>query len=78
MDDYFYKKVWAPNGQMFEVTHEKAAQLVLNKGWSNTPPATKKPANKGTKAGKAPAAMKTVDAVEEVTEGPLNAVLNDG
>lgn len=33
-----YHKVWAADGTMFEVLPEKAADLVLNKGWSNTPP----------------------------------------
>lgn len=37
-----YRKVWSPDGAMFEVTPEKASELVLNEGWSNTPPKAKK------------------------------------
>jgi hypothetical protein len=34
-----YVKVYDHNGELFEVSHEKAADLVLNKGWSKNPPA---------------------------------------
>lgn len=37
-------KVYDKKGEMFEVSHEKAAQLVLNKDWSRTPPAKPAPA----------------------------------
>jgi len=45
-----YTKVYAPGtGEMFEVPHERASQLVLNHGWSKQPlvksaPATPTPA----------------------------------
>jgi hypothetical protein len=33
-----YKTVYDPKGEPFEVGPETAAQLVLNKGWTQTPP----------------------------------------
>jgi hypothetical protein len=38
----FYRKVWDDQDTMFEVNPEKAADLVLNHGWSNTDPALRK------------------------------------
>lgn len=78
--EYFYKKVWAPDGTMFEVTHERASQLVLNKGWSNTPPKTAKPSKKGgRKAAKVSVEIETVDVVEEEsTEQTDTSFATDG
>lgn len=33
-----YRLVYAPDGTPFEVSPERAADLVLNEGWSNTAP----------------------------------------
>lgn len=41
-----YHDVWAPDGTKFEVPPEKAADLVLNQGWSNTPPKSETPSKK--------------------------------
>lgn len=43
-----YRTVWDPAGVPFEVAPERAADLVLNKGWSNTAP-VKKIAKKASK-----------------------------
>lgn len=71
--DHFYRKVYAPDGTMFEVNPEKAAQLVLNKGWFNTPPKKEKPAQKRGKKAVAPEESVAEDAadnsVEVETEG---------
>lgn len=34
-----YATIYSPTGEKFEVGEEKAADLVLNHGWSNIPPA---------------------------------------
>lgn len=44
-----YRKVWAPDGTVFEVPPEKASDLVLNKGWSNTAPVAAKKSKKVSK-----------------------------
>jgi hypothetical protein len=68
-----YRKVWAPNGTSFEVPPERAAQLVLNEGWSNTPPQadikkkTKKTSKKVEETA-APAADNTE--IDEAVDGP--------
>jgi len=65
-----YKKVWAPDGTMFEVPPERAAELVLNKDWSNTPPqAEEKPKKKGKRRAKdiTPVADTTEDSEFAVT-----------
>lgn len=36
-----YRMIYDPNGVPFEVVPERAADLVLNHGWSNTAPKTK-------------------------------------
>lgn len=36
-----YVTVYDQKGEMFEVSHETAANLVLNKGWSKNPPAAR-------------------------------------
>ncbi|MBS3648858.1 hypothetical protein KEU06_09590 [Pseudaminobacter sp. 19-2017] len=33
-----YRMVWSPEGVPFEVTPDKADDLVLNKGWFNSKP----------------------------------------
>lgn len=32
-----YKRVYAPNGEPFDVPEDRANNLVLNKGWTQTP-----------------------------------------
>jgi hypothetical protein len=71
VDAYFYRTVYAPNGQAFEFPHERAAQLVLNKGWFNTPPNKKSAPKKQRTKKAAPASepvSETVDAVEVFNE----------
>jgi hypothetical protein len=33
-----YVRVYSPEGEPFDVTREKADQLILNGGWTQTPP----------------------------------------
>jgi hypothetical protein len=33
-----YHTIYAPDGVPFEVSPERASELILNQGWSNTPP----------------------------------------
>jgi len=52
-----YVRVFAPDGEPFEVSRDRADYLILECGWTQTPPITeataaavKKPANAGTVA----------------------------
>ncbi len=69
--DYHLKKVWDPQGVMFEVNPDRGADLVLNKGWSNTPPkpaAKKRQRRKAEKTAEGAAPVtETVDDEQEVT-----------
>jgi len=38
-----YHKVYDPDGKMFEVTHNKLSELVLNHGWTQQPPVVEEP-----------------------------------
>lgn len=58
-----YRTIYDPNGVPFEVTPERAAELVLNLDWSNTPPKSKT-----AKKGKAPAEQKDETAPTADTE----------
>jgi hypothetical protein len=51
-----YVKVYAPNGEPFEVTRDRADRLILNEGWTQTAPTitempveTPKPRSRGRK-----------------------------
>jgi len=59
-----YHTVYSPDGATFEVAPDRGADLVLNKGWSNTPP--KRTAKSKTKAdAKTPLAADTGDNKED-------------
>lgn len=60
-----YRKIYDPDGIAYEVTPERASNLVLNEGWSNLPKANKT-ANKKIK--KIKAADELAADTEEVTE----------
>jgi len=66
-----YRAVYDQNGQMFEVAPERAADLVLNKGWSNTAP------KKASKKGKAPAVVKDEPAPTADTEAHEGVFLKE-
>lgn len=54
-----YYKVYAPDGEMFEVPHNKFTKLVLMDNWTQTPPiAAEKPSEEPEKAPK-PARIRT-------------------
>lgn len=61
-----YRTIYDPNGVSFEVPPDRAADLVLNKGWSNTPPEKKTATKKNFKKFKA--ADELAADTEEVTE----------
>jgi hypothetical protein len=67
-----YRKVWAPDGTSFEVPPERAAQLVLNEGWSNTAPQEKKKTSKKASKKVEETAAPTVDTpeIEDAVEHP--------
>lgn len=69
-----YRTIYDPKGVPFEVPPERAAQLVLNKGWSNTPP--KKSSKKKTKASvevHTPAPEPLAADVEDKAESPSDS-----
>lgn len=39
-----YTRVYAPNGEPFDVTRERADTCILNLGWTQTPPVQVEPA----------------------------------
>lgn len=59
-----YQTIYDQDGTPFEVTPERAAELVLNKGWSNIPPAKKTAKRKYEKK----AAVEITADTEEVSE----------
>ena len=70
-----YRKIYSPEGTMFEVPPEKAADLILNKGWSNTPPASEKLTKKASKKAKDEKTVPVADTTEayETDEYPLTS-----
>lgn len=73
----YLRVVWDPNGVIFEVPHEKASDLILNHGWSNTDPAlrvVKKGKKSSTKAtDDAPVADTTEVFTSTELDGPADA-----
>lgn len=73
MDQNFYQKVYAPDGSMFEVSHERAADLVLNKGWSNNPATAKKSAPKRAKKVRGAKVAPATEADNQTEDEPVDA-----
>lgn len=61
-----YRTIYDPNGVSFEVPPDRAADLVLNKGWTNTQTEKKTATKKNFK--KVKAADELAADTEEVTE----------
>lgn len=74
--EQLYRVIYDPSGVSFEVPPDRAADLVLNKGWSNTP-TTKKTATKKTSYKKAKAADELAADTEEVTEDDLSSLSSE-